>query len=112
MGAASGEYRLIICIMPAGRGREALNRLRQTFRIIDVAFHHARGAGTRRNRRGRLLYDERDVAQVLVAAADADTVFEFLYREAGLAEPHTGMLLMTAAGRAQPMLPPAGFVEY
>lgn len=106
------DYFLITCIMPAGHGRETLNRLRQQWRIIDVAFHHARGTGTRRSRRGRLLYEERDVAQALVHGADADAVFEFLYREAGLTDPHAGMVFMTATGRAHPMPPPAGFVEY
>lgn len=106
------RYFLITCIMPAGHGREALNRLRQQRKIIDVAFHHARGVGTRRNRRGRLVYHEHDVAQVLVHGSDADAVFEFMFRAGGLTEAHAGMIFMTAAGHAHPMLPPAGFVEY
>lgn len=106
------DYRLITCIVAAGRAREILNRLRESWEVIDVIFHHARSVDGHQKRRGRLFFEERDIAQVLIRPEDSDAVFEFLYRTAGIGEPHAGMIFMTRAGRSHPMVPPAGFVEY
>ena len=103
------RFKQITCIIPVGRAVPVLNALRQQKRIIDVAHHHARGVGTRK---GRGRYVEREVITVLVDAEQADSVFHFLYREAGLDQPHNGMLFMTGPQRATTMPPPAGFVEY
>ena len=103
------RFKQITCIMPAGRAVAVLNALRQHHRIIDVAHHHARGVGTRK---GRGRYVERDVVTVLVEECSADAVFRFLYREAGLDQPHNGMVFMSGPQRATAMLPPAGFIEY
>jgi hypothetical protein len=105
------SFKLITCIMPAGRGREVMNRLREEHRIVDVAINHARGVGTRRSRR-RIVSAEKDVATLLVPVADADKVFAFLYREAGLGEPHAGMIFVSATVRGAPMAHPAGFIEF
>lgn len=112
MAAVPGlvDFKLITCIMPAGRGREVMNRLRQQHRVVDVALNHARGIGTRHDRR-RMMTAEKDVATVLVEAARVDEIFAFLYREAGLGEAHAGMIFVSAAGRGVPMAYPAGFVE-
>lgn len=103
------QFRQITCIMPAGRAVPVLDALRAGKRIIDVAHHHARGVGTRK---GRGRYVEREVLTVLVELDRADEVFRFLYRAAGLDQPHNGMIFMTRPQRASAMLPPAGFVEY
>ena len=103
------RFKQITCIMPAGRAAAVLNALRQQKRLIDVAHHHARGVGTRK---GSGRYVEREVVNVLVDAERADDVFEFLYREAGLDQPHNGMMFMSGLQRATATAPPAGFVEY
>lgn len=106
------EFRQITCIMPAGKGRDVLNRLRLEHRVIDVAFHHARGVGTQTHAVRSPVFREVDVAMILVAADLADAVFDFLYRAAGLSERRAGMVFMTPVQRGWPMQPPAGFVEY
>lgn len=103
------HYKQITCIMPTGRAVPVLNALRVEKRVIDVAHHHARGVGTRK---GRGRYVECEVVTVLVEAASADEVFSFLYRAAGLDQPHQGMMFMSGPYRATLTQPPAGFVEY
>jgi hypothetical protein len=105
----SRRFKQITCIMPTGRALPALNALRQEKKVIDVAHHHARGVGTRR---GRGRYVECEVVTVLVDEASADDVFSFLYRAAGLDQPHQGMMFMSGPQRATMMQPPAGFIEY
>ncbi|MBN8475861.1 hypothetical protein [Sulfuritalea sp.] len=94
-----GEYRVITCIMPAGRGAEVMEALRRELGVVSTSFHHARGIGTH-SLRHRVYSDEKQVFTAVVAADKADAVFELIYFSAGLNLPHAGMVMMGKAFRA------------
>jgi nitrogen regulatory protein PII len=99
-------HRLITCVMPAGRGLELIEQLRE-LGVTSAQVHHARGVGqSSKRRRGVSLYAEREVVQALVAAARADEVFEFLYAAAEIGRPHAGMLFMEKVAHGIPLVLP------
>lgn len=98
------EYRVLTCIMPAGRGTEVLEALRRETGVISAYAHHARGIGTH-SLRHRVYSDEKQILTVLVDAARADDVFHFLYYSAGLDTPHAGMIMMGHAFRGAGVVP-------
>lgn len=93
-----GEFRVITCVMPAGRGAELLEVLRREQGVVSASVHHARGIGTH-SLRHRVYSDEKQVLTALVAAEQADAVFELLYHAAGVDVPHAGMVMMGYAFR-------------
>lgn len=101
-----GEYRIITCIMPAGRGAEVMEALRRELGVVSASLHHARGIGTQ-SLRHRVYSDEKQVLTAVVSAERGDAVFELIYFAAGLNAPHAGMVMMghafRAAGLASPM---------
>lgn len=99
-------HKMITCIMPAGRGLELIEQLRE-LGVSSAQVHHARGVGkSSKRRRGASLYAEREIVQALVEAARADEVFDFLYAAAGIGRPHAGMLLMEKAMHGIPLVLP------
>ena len=98
--ARRGDYRVITCVMPAGRGAEVLEILRREQGVVSASHHHARGVGTQSLRRHRAYSDEKQVVTALVAAERGDAVFEAIYFAAGIDAPHAGMVLMGHAFRA------------
>lgn len=103
------RYKVIHCLLPAGRAVEALERLRQEKGITDVFHHHARGGGiSTRKGRESFHYVEREIATVLVPEERADEIFEFLYFAAGVNQPHSGMVLMETTLLAKSMSISAG----
>lgn len=96
-------YKLITCIIPAGRGLELVEQVR-SLGIDSANVNHARGLGKgSRRRRGVALYTQREIITALVPTDRADEVFEFLYRAADIDTPHAGMLLMEKVQRAVPL---------
>ncbi|MDO8891567.1 MAG: hypothetical protein Q8N54_16530 [Sulfurimicrobium sp.] len=94
------SYKVITCFLPAGKGKEVLDDLRKQKGVYSGFVHHARGAGVDSSRGNNApFYVEREVITVLAPVAQADEVFEFLYFNAGLDQPHTGMILMEKAIR-------------
>ena len=104
-----GDYRIITCVMPAGRGAEVLETLRREQGVVSASIHHARGIGTH-SLRHRVYSDEKQVITAVVAAEQGDAVFELIYFSAGIDAPHAGMVMMghvfRAAGTA--LLPVVG----
>ena len=94
-----GDYRIITCVMPAGRGAEVLEVLRREQGVVSASIHHARGIGTH-SLRHRVYSDEKQVLTAVVAAEQGDAVFELIYFAAGLDTPHAGMVMMGHAFRA------------
>ena len=105
MTARRTAHKMITCIMPAGRGLEIVEQLRE-LGVASAQVHHARGAGkSSKRRRGVSLYAEREVVQALVDAARADEVFD-MYGAAGIGRPHAGMLLMEKVVHGVPLALP------
>lgn len=101
-----GDYRIITCVMPAGRGAEVLEALRREQGVVSASIHHARGIGTQ-SLRHRVYSDEKQVLTAVVAAQQGDAVFELIYFAAGLNAPHAGMVMMGHAFRAAGLAAPA-----
>ncbi|MCM2307312.1 MAG: hypothetical protein NDI91_07575 [Sulfuritalea sp.] len=101
-----GDYRIITCVMPAGRGAEVLEALRREQGVVSASIHHARGIGTH-SLRHRVYSDEKQVLTAVVEAAQGDAVFELIYYAAGLNAPHAGMVMMGHAFRAAGIAPAA-----
>lgn len=106
--ARRGDYRVITCIMPAGRGAEVLDMLRREQGVVSASIHHARGIGTRNLRHHRAYSDEKQVLTALVVAEQGEAVFEMIYFAAGVGTPHAGLVMMGHAFRAAGMAPPVG----
>lgn len=100
-----GDFKVITCIMPSGRGGEVLEALRRERGVVSASVHHARGVGTG-SLRHRVYADEKQILIALVDAQEADAVFEFLYHRAGIDQPHAGMVLMERALRGAFVAPP------
>ena len=96
---ARGDYKVITCVMPAGRGAEVLETLRSEQGVVSASVHHARGIGTH-SLRHRVYSDEKQILSVVVAAEQGDAVFELIYFTAGIDAPHAGMVMMGHAFRA------------
>ena len=99
-----GDYRVITCIMPAGRGAGVLEALRRELGVVSASIHHARGIGTQ-SLRHRVYSDEKQVLTAVVEAGQGDAVFELIYFAAGLDAPHAGMVMMGHAFRAAGLAP-------
>ena len=94
-----GDYRIVTCVMPAGRGAEVLEILRRELGVVSASIHHARGIGTR-SLRHRVYSDEKQILTAVIAAEQGDAVFRLIYVAAGLNAPHAGMVMMGHAFRA------------
>ena len=106
MNEFAAAFKLITCIMPAGRGLELVRQLKAQG-VPSVHVHHARGVGTSsRRRRGAWFFAEREIIDVLVESDRADAIFEFIYHAADIGKSHAGMLLMEKAARAAPLALP------
>ena len=101
------RYKLIHCLLPAGRAAEVMERLYKEKGIASMFHHHARGGGlSTRKGRESFHYMEREMATVLVPEERADEIFEFLYFAAGVNQPHSGMILMEKTVMARPLVLP------
>ncbi|NJD34498.1 MAG: hypothetical protein FIA96_06630 [Betaproteobacteria bacterium] len=94
-----GDYKVITCVMPAGRGAAVMETLRREQGVVSASVHHARGIGTH-SLRHRVYSDEKQVLTAVVAAEHGDAVFELIYFAAGINAPHAGMVMMGHAFRA------------
>lgn len=101
-----GEYCVITCIMPAGKGAGVMEVLRRELGVVSTSLHHARGIGTH-SLRQRVYSDEKQLLTAVVEAAQGDAVFELIYYTAGLDLPHAGMVMMGKAFRAAGLERPA-----
>jgi hypothetical protein len=106
------EYKAIHCILPLGKAHDLLLRLKRELGIVNAFAHHTRGGGLS-SRKGResFQYREGEIVTLLAPAQEADTIFEFIYRAAGIDQPRGGMLLMERAQMGVPMDLPEGIPD-
>lgn len=86
--------KLITVIVPCGRGEALLTRLAEEAGVLTATHHHARFVGGRRLKPDRMVFNEKDVVLVIVEAMYAEVLFELIYRESGVGEPHAGLMFM------------------
>lgn len=86
--------KLITCIVPHGRALPVLKALKDGYGIIAANIHRARGSGrmTPLAWRGVGESTEKDILSVVVDEADSEKIFAFIYDEAGINQPHGGIL--------------------
>jgi hypothetical protein len=98
------RYKMITCIVPSGHALALLERLGAERGVTSAYAHHARDVAAHTSGRGQTIADESEVVTVLVAAEEADQMFEFLHQAAGIGAPQGGLIFMerTLAARASP----------
>ena len=103
----SPRSKLITCFLATGRALDLIERLRKVHGVSSASYHHARGVGTGSRRGTRAFFStEREVITVLVPEDQADEIFRFMFYEAGLDAPNTGMIFIERALRASPCVLP------
>lgn len=97
--------KLIACILPKGRARALQQALVDKKDIHCGNFHYGRGVGRDSHIRDRGIGEqqEREIFEVVVSAEQADDIFEFIFFEAAMDEPHGGMVYMTTTPRSTAM---------
>jgi len=102
------DTKLITCIMPKGHAFPLQEALAEEKGIHSGTFHHGRGVGREANIQDRGIGEqpEREVIEVVVEAAIAEEIFDFMYSRAELDQPHGGIIYMTSSPRATTMLLP------
>ena len=82
--------KMIACILPKGRARALQQSLVDEKNIHGGNFHYGRGVGRDSHIRDRGIGEqqEREIFEVVVSAEQADEIFEFIFFEAGMDEPH------------------------
>lgn len=102
------DLKLITCILPKGRARGVVRVLVEERGLDAVDVHYARGVGriTPLRHRGIGETTEKDILTVAVPAAQADDLFEFVYRLAEVDRPHGGLMFMHPLSEATPIVLP------
>jgi len=95
-------HKVIVAILPKGRAMAVVRKLVAERGLTAVDVNYARGAGriTPLRHRGIGETAEKEVLTVRVPAAEADDVFEYIYRVAEINRPHGGLMYMHAAPQA------------
>ncbi len=90
------KQKLITCIVPEANASRGAEALRETYDLKTITHHFARGVGksTPLALRGIGEKTEKVVLSVVVEAAMADEVFEFLFHETEIDRPKGGMIFM------------------
>lgn len=99
---------LITCVLPKGRARALQQALVDEHHLHTGTFHYGRGVGRESHIRDRGIGEqqEREIFEVIVAAANADAIFEFIYFRAKMGDPHGGMIYMAKLPRSSVMTLP------
>ncbi len=99
--------KLITCILPLHSALDLAEKIKSQFSIQEIATHHCRGSGTAAPQGlkgiGRQL--EKDVLLLAVQDEQADEVFEWIYWEAKIFEPHHGFIYQSPLQELKPFVP-------
>jgi len=98
----TAKQKLITCIVPEANAKKGATALREKYDLQTMNKHYARGVGKSSPlaKRGIGEKTEKVVLSLLVDAAIADEVFEFLFVEADIDRPQGGMIYVNAIRRA------------
>ncbi|MDX1512106.1 MAG: P-II family nitrogen regulator [Gammaproteobacteria bacterium] len=90
-------HKLITAVVPTGKAMPVLKRLKEEKGIITANVHRARGVGklTLGARRGFGEELEKSVLTVVVPANIAEEIFEFIFFEADINQPHGGIVFLS-----------------
>jgi len=92
------DQKLISCILPKGVALKVAGQLKEVHGIMSSNISNARGVGkiTPLAYRGIAGQSEKEILSVIVSAKNADEMFEFIYHEAHINQPHGGIMYMNA----------------
>jgi hypothetical protein len=92
------KQKLIFCILPKGVALEVVKQLKEIHGIMSSNISNARGVGkiTPLAYRGISGQSEKEILSIVVSANQADEIFEFVYHEAHIDQPHGGIMYLHA----------------
>ena len=95
------DSRLISCVVPKGRGAPLQKALADNKAIHNATLHHGRGVGKSLHSVNRSIGDqqERDILEVIVGQDKCDEIFEYIYFEANINEPHGGIIYFSKVSK-------------
>ncbi len=102
------DTKLITCILPKGKALPLQQALVDEKNIDSGNFHFGRGVGRETHIRdiGIGEQEEREILEVIVAAKEADSIFDFMFCTAEMDKPHGGMIYVTPIVRSTVMTLP------
>jgi len=102
------EHKMITCILPHGIALDVLKKLKDEKGIIEASVRNARGMGKLTPLAHRSLAEqtEKEIMNVVVPAARAEELFEYMFHEARIDRPHGGIIFMAALQAATPFVLP------
>ena len=106
--------KLITCIVPRGHALQVFKALKDEHGITTANIYHARGSGrmTPLAWRGVGESSEKDLMSVVVDEADSEKIFAYIYEQAGIHQPHGGILFQqTVKATTDYSLPELPFEE-
>ena len=90
------KQKVIIVILPKGKANNLVKLLVNEYEITAIDIHYARGVGriTPLSHRGVGETSEKEILTLSTKAEQADEVFEYIYFQAGINQPHGGLMYM------------------
>ena len=95
------DSRLISCVVPKGRGAPLQKALADNKALHNATLHHGRGVGKSFHSANRTIGDqqERDILEVIVGQDKCDEIFEYIFFEAKINEPHGGIIYVSKVSK-------------
>lgn len=90
------EHKLITCILTKPIAIEMTKRLKEEKGIITANATHARGTSSKSD----FMMKAEEILTLLVDADEADDIFNFLFSELELDQPHQGIIYQEAIQRS------------
>ena len=110
---ADSRHKLITCVFPIGVALPLAHTLKHEKGIVTSNVSNARGVGKLTAAAHRRLGDqtEKQILTVTVDQSVADDIFEFIYFEAKINEPHGGLMYMSSLDDYVPLVVPEDLPE-
>ncbi len=105
---AANGHKLITCVLPLGVAPPLARALKSEKGIVTAHIGNGRGVGKLTPTAHRRFGDqsEKQILTVVVDAKEADDIFAFIYFEAGINQPHGGLMFMSRADNCVPLILP------
>ena len=95
------DSRLISCVVPKGRGAALQKALADNKALHNATLHHGRGVGKSLHSANRSIGDqqEQDILEVIVGQDKCEEIFEYIFFEAKINEPHGGIIYVSKVSK-------------
>ncbi len=92
------KSKLISAILPKGVALGVIKKLKDEKNIITAKLIYARGTGklTPLKYRNEVVEREKEVLTVIVEEERGEEIFQYIFEQAGINEPHGGLMYMVA----------------